>query len=443
MSQVTGLGTTWNLPNYAGELFTADPTQTPFLSMIGGLTGGRQTDNFEFPTAVLYDFPPAAQPEISERASALAPMATHIARTQEKNVVQIHQEVIDLTYAKQSNGGRISGINTAGQSANPGDEKAWQIQQKLVKIARDVEYSFIQGRYQAAANDSEANKTRGMLELCASEAGNHIDAEGAELDKSMLDQLFRDMAGNGAYFGKMVLFCNAYLKQAITNIYAEQFKANMQTTQNVGGMNITEIETDFFKMGVVWDRFMPSDAILIADMAHIAPVFQTVPGKGVLFEEQLAKVGASDRVQIYGQIGLAHGPAFLHGAITGVKSEGTKKVYTLGGLPTGQVLNKDVSELVEDMKINADGEVTGKFKQVSNWTDFDKKDNSGYFFPISFNQPGKTMTIRGNGNVKEKIAANDGWLVARLTKEKDSEYEVLIDGISQGKFTFKNATFVK
>jgi len=28
MPQVTGIGTTWNLPNYAGELFTADPTQT-------------------------------------------------------------------------------------------------------------------------------------------------------------------------------------------------------------------------------------------------------------------------------------------------------------------------------------------------------------------------------------------------------------------------------
>jgi len=25
-NNVTGIGTTWNLPNYAGELFTADPT---------------------------------------------------------------------------------------------------------------------------------------------------------------------------------------------------------------------------------------------------------------------------------------------------------------------------------------------------------------------------------------------------------------------------------
>lgn len=320
MPQVTGIGTTWNLPNYAGELFTADPTQTPFLAMIGGLTGGRQTDNFEFPTAVLYDFPAAEQPEISESDSATAPAASHIARQQEKNVVQIHQEVIDLTYAKQSNSGRMSGLNTAGQGPNPTDEKAWQIQQKLIKIARDVEFSFICGKYQLSTAVNVANKTRGMLELCTSDAGTSIDAGGMALNKALLDQLFREMADNGAYFGRMVMFCGAYQKQQITNIYADQFKATMQTTQNVGGMNITEIETDFFKMGVVWNRFMPNDALLIADMAHIAPVFQAVPGKGVLFQEDLAKVGASDKIQIYGQIGLAHGPAFLHGAVTGLKT---------------------------------------------------------------------------------------------------------------------------
>ena len=79
-NQVTGLGTSWALPNYAGELFSADATQTPLLSMTGGLTGGRQTDNFEFPTAVLYDYPTADQPEISERESAVAPEAAHAVR---------------------------------------------------------------------------------------------------------------------------------------------------------------------------------------------------------------------------------------------------------------------------------------------------------------------------------------------------------------------------
>ena len=39
MPNITGTGNTFNLPNFAGELFTAAPTQTPFLTMIGGLSG--------------------------------------------------------------------------------------------------------------------------------------------------------------------------------------------------------------------------------------------------------------------------------------------------------------------------------------------------------------------------------------------------------------------
>lgn len=310
---VTGLGTTWNLPNYAGELFTADPTQTPLLSMIGGLTGGKQTKNFEFPTAVLFDYPDAKQPEITEEASAKAPAASAIARKQESNVIQIHQEVIDLTYFKQSNSGRFSGINGSNQT-NPIDEKAWQIQQKLIKIARDVEFSFINGKYQKATAANVANKTRGMLELAATVST--VDASSGKLTTNMIKALMLEMADNGAYFNNMVLFAGAKQKQKITDLYEKQLGYNQGAPRNIGGMNITEIETDFCKLGIVWDRFIPDDSILIADVAHIAPVFQEVEGKGVLFEEELAKIGASDRIQIYGQIGLAHGPAFLHGSIT-------------------------------------------------------------------------------------------------------------------------------
>ena len=139
------------------------------------------------------------------------------------------------------------------------------------------------------------------------------------MTKELLDQLYLSMAEKGAYFNNMVMLVGAKQKQALSAIYASQFGANLPATRNVGGVNITEIETDFFKCGVVWNRFVPADAILLVDVAHLAPVFQAVPGKGVLFEEELAKTGASDKIQIYGQIGLAHGAAFLHGAITGLK----------------------------------------------------------------------------------------------------------------------------
>ncbi len=318
MAVVTGVGTSWNLPNYAGELFTADASQTPLLSMIGSLTGGRQTTTSEFPTAVLFDYPEATQPAISESASVNAPASTLIAREQETNVVQIHQEVVNLTYMKMSNSSNMSGLNS-NEANSVEDEKAFQIHHKLVKIARDVEHSFINGVFNKAKNAQDANKTRGLIELTKS--GTTIDAEGGVLTKSMLDSLFRKMAEAGAYFDNMVMLLPAYQKQMITDIYASQFNATMGARENIGGVNVTEIETDFCRMGIVWDRFMPKDTILVADVAHIAPVFQAVPEKGVVFEEQLAKTGASDMIQIYSQIGLAHGPAFLHGSITNLSAE--------------------------------------------------------------------------------------------------------------------------
>ena len=85
-TNVTGQGNTWNLPNFAGDLFTADPVNTPFLTAIGGLTGGMQTDDFEFPTDSQYSFPQAQQPAISEQASTTAPTATSFVREQNTNV---------------------------------------------------------------------------------------------------------------------------------------------------------------------------------------------------------------------------------------------------------------------------------------------------------------------------------------------------------------------
>ena len=141
MANVTGQGTLWNLPNYAGELFTADPVNTPFLTAIGGLTGGMQTDNFEFPTDSQYSLPTAKQPAIT------APAATGIVRSQNTNVTQIFQEKVSISYVKLSNAKRMSGLNTAGQQNNVPDEKSWQIARALEKIARHVEYTFLNGVY--------------------------------------------------------------------------------------------------------------------------------------------------------------------------------------------------------------------------------------------------------------------------------------------------------
>ena len=311
-----GVGTSFNLPNYAGELFTASPKKTPFLTMAGGLTGGKTSDSFEFTCGQEYALPTAEQPAMSETASLTAPTPSHVGRTQKTNNCQIFHESIDLSYAKLSQKGKLSGLNVAGQSANPANEEDFQVQQKLAKIANDVEFSFINGSYQQAVDADTAAKTRGMIELCADVT--NIKGAGAALSKALLDALYLELVSNGALWDNMVMFVGAQKKQAITNIYANQFNAQMMRSEKIGGMNIQQIETDFGIIGICFDQFVPNDTLLVADMAHVAPVFCPVPEKGVLFKEDLAKTGADNKKQIYGQIGLDHGLAFMHGTITGL-----------------------------------------------------------------------------------------------------------------------------
>jgi hypothetical protein len=312
MAQVSGQGTIWNLPNYAGELFTADLINTPILNMLGGLTnGGLQTFNFEFPTASEYDFPTAAQPALTETASLTAPTATQAVRVQEKNVTQIFQQAVSLSYEKLANRGRLSGINTVGAVNNVGDELAFQIDYNLKLIARNVEYTIINGAYQISTNAGVANKTRGLLAACDLTGGTSVDASNVALSKDLLQKLFRDMFGAGAMFMNPVILVNGLQKQRLSDIYGYA-----PEDRNVGGVNIKQIETDFGNIGVAdAHRFMPAGTLALVDMEVVKPVFQPVPDKGNFFYEELAKTGASENGQIFGKFGLDHGPAFAHGKI--------------------------------------------------------------------------------------------------------------------------------
>ena len=304
-------GTEWNLPNYTGELFTADLINTPFLSAIGGLTGGMSTTNFEFATDSQYSHETAAQPAITETESLTAPTAISYVRSQNKNVTQMFHEQVSLSYAKLSNGGRLSGINTAGASNNVVSELDWQISKALEKMARDVEYTFINGVYQISTASNVANKTRGIIEATST---NAVAASSAALSKALMDQLLREMHSNGAIFKNLVLMCNGFQKQKVSDIYGYA-----PEDRNIGGVNIKQIETDFGNIGVMpAHRFMPTDTVQLVEMSAVAPVFQVVPGNGNLFYEPLAKIGAGEQGQLFGQIGLDHSAEYLHGKLTGL-----------------------------------------------------------------------------------------------------------------------------
>lgn len=317
MANVNVAATSWNCPNYTGELFLIGANQTPFLNMIGGLQGGsiRTVADFQFPLAQPWALEAASQPEITETASLTAPDPWTYVRDQDVNTVQIFQRQVSVSYAKQSVVGQITADATTGlvdmtQIQPVQNELDFQIAAHMRQISLNVEYTFLNGTYQKATSAAIAAKTNGIISACTT---NTIAAGAATLDKPLFDQLLRTMAGNGAEFQNPVCFVNAFQKQKLSDIYGYAPR-----DRNVGGFNINQIETDFAMLGVIWAPQVPAATLLIADLAVCSPVFLPVPEKGVLFYEELSKTGASEKGQIYGQIGLDFGPEEYHGTITGL-----------------------------------------------------------------------------------------------------------------------------
>jgi hypothetical protein len=283
--------------------------------MSGGLNGVKETNNFMFAIDQEYTQTTAAQPSITEdTAIAGAPTAITLVRGQVPNTCQIVHEQIALSYPKISNMGKLSssGVLTSGTPSVPVNEEAFQIAGAMEKIATDMEFTIIQGAYVAHTVASTASTSRGLNAAVVS-YGTTQAASNATLTKVMINKLLRDMYAAGARFKNPVFVVNAFQKQMLSSIYAYA-----PTDRNVGGVNIKQIETDVAVIGVLLDPFQVTSVLGLYDMAFVSVVTCPVPGKGNLFYEPLAKIGASEKGQIYGQLGVDHGPGWMHGTITGL-----------------------------------------------------------------------------------------------------------------------------
>jgi hypothetical protein len=300
--------------NYLGQLYQIGANQTPFLNMIGGLQQGAKTTNsFMFPVAQPWALNGASQNVKSEAVAAQAGTPTTYTRGQDSNTVQIMKYDYGVSFAKQSTFGELAGLSLAGTPVVR-DELSFQKAAALKQMAIDVEFSFLQGAYVDPVTAATEGKTRGMKNAIAT----NTVAAAAAVSKTQLQKLLREMATNGAQFADMVLLCNAYQKQALT----DQF-AYAPEDRNVGGQNIKQIETDFAMLGVVWAPFMPTDEIYICDMSVISPVFCPYNGQ-IISDIMVPELAALKGGFIYSQVGLDYGPEEYHGSITGLKDSGSR-----------------------------------------------------------------------------------------------------------------------
>lgn len=400
----TGIATTFDLPNYHGELFALTPADTPLLSASGGLSGGKQTEStvFEWQT---YDLRAAASRPRLEGAAA--PTAEERVRANVTNVCQIFHEAVETSYtvAATQNMYRTAGaapfLSNGGVPNPVGNEHSWQVMQALKQIARDANYCMWHGVKVNPTTNASAREMGGILAAATSNArvksgsAKFVDASAAtdtittthdlaagdmvvftdvgasttitphrkywvksvsttvsfkivptsDLSATAIavgtatvsgyavnvanvastddiDGLLQSVFDNGGISeeGTATLFVPSGQKRAITKAYrdASDGTALLGGTRNVGGVAVDTIVTDFGTLNIKIDRALPADAVVVVSLEHVHPVLLNIPNKGVLFEEELAKVGSSDRTQIYGEIGLEYGNEAAHGVLRGL-----------------------------------------------------------------------------------------------------------------------------
>ena len=404
MSGTTGIGTTFDLPNYHGELFAVTPADTPLLSASGGLGRGKQSESttIEWQSYDLRDA--SSRPRLE---GADAPTAEERVRANVANTLQIFHEAVATSYTKAATANmyRTAGaapFNSGGGEPNPvKSEHSWQVMQSLKQIARDVNYCMWNGVRVNPTTNATARAMGGLLSVATSNAqvksGSALTT-GASAATDTITATHDMVAGDMVVFtdvgasttivvgrkywvksvsttvsfkivptsdltataiavgtatvsfyqinaanvastgdvngllqsvfdnggineqGTATLFVPSGQKRAISAAYASEYAKSdlLQGTRDVGGVAVNTIVTDFGVLNIVIERALPADAIAVVSLEQVHPVFLSIPDKGVLFEEALAKTGSSDKTQIYGEIGIEYGNQAAHGVLRGL-----------------------------------------------------------------------------------------------------------------------------
>lgn len=328
---ISGTGTTYNLPNYHGELFTVAVTATPFLSAIGGIHGMQTVKSWKWEWQTVGRRSSSTNNAVLEGQDA--PTATAQVKANVTNVTEIHHSKVSLSYSKLAATAQYAGVNV-GQELDDAqdDEETFQINAELESMALDVNLSFLTGTLQMPTDNTTIRHTQGLVGAISSNVNSNGGSSRA-LTPAIVNQLLKtmrlagaplvpgmnDQAGNPA--PRTVFLCGSDQKLNLTNIYsaASTLSAPVRS-MSVAGMAIDTIVTPFGTFGILEDPSFPARKIAVADLGVCKPMATEIPGKGLLFVEPLSKTGATDNSQIYGELGLQYGPQQFHGLISDLQN---------------------------------------------------------------------------------------------------------------------------
>lgn len=307
--------TTFDLPNYVGQLFQKGSRENALLQLIGGINGARiDYASTEFPVGQQYEVPAHAS-DRSRVEGAAAPDHAGVTRSQVTNVTQIVQEKVIVSYTKEATAQQLAGLNIGGATNPVVSELDFQTGVKMELIQRNLNWAFINNTYNKPVNNNTARRTRGLLEAITT---NVLDSSGdRDISLDLFDEAMGMMLESGGIAdGDSVIALAGPAQLRNLNALFRQHKIEVDADRFVGGTRVRTVYTTFGVLNFALELDMPDDTIVLANIGVMGVRGTPIPGKGVLFQEPLAKTGASEAYQIYGELGFDHGPEWMHAKIT-------------------------------------------------------------------------------------------------------------------------------
>lgn len=183
---------------------------------------------------------------------------------------------------------KVTQVSGTARALNPvgiGDVFDSEVSDRLIETKRDMEWYFLNGA-KAKESGSTPRQMNGLVNLVNDK--NVVQTKGALSEDHFLEALQKmwDHGAQGEYFA----FVNANVKRIINNLAKNganvRFMGDNGSMQNVLGIGVQKIATDFGEISLVLDRYADTKTILTVDLGEV----QIAELRGTFYED-LPKAG--------------------------------------------------------------------------------------------------------------------------------------------------------
>ena len=205
-------------------------------------------------------------------------------RTKVSNITQIFQYGINVSHTMRS-------VLQAGVA----DEFTFQVARRLMEAMRELDMALILGIKSASAGSDTVYRSMGGIIEFANQAAGNLTTTSEALSLTVVNAMAKQIWDDGGV--PNFILVGGKQKRAISTFDQSARRAVYDST--VAGYVVDRIITDLgFVLDVIVDPWMPDDTAIVGDLNKI----RVMPLRNsAMRAEDLAKTGASNKAQIYGE----------------------------------------------------------------------------------------------------------------------------------------------